>query len=269
MTYLIRFGVPSPKNSPPSSSLFNTSIEQLERMKSEHETKKREEEARMEELERILARKKMEENIKIKEREREAALIRQLKMKQELEAPLRDLNPTQNFFSGQARTKPNLAPEVDMANLIAQQLKMMQEMTNSFMTNMAERDAERKLVQEKKEMTELKTSIKNMEQMLFCGQINKSPLLSTVRRAQSHAYMDRLNGPVPVKERLALPMKDEFDIKRLSSYNNNESASKRYKSDNGQFGNWKSLPDDLVLTEITENGPKAARKKITFSADQI
>ena len=269
LTYLIRFGVPSPKNSPPSSSLFNTSIEQLERMKSEHETKKREEEARMEELERVLARKKMEENIKIKEREREAALIRQLKMKQELEAPLRDLNSSQNFFSGQARTKPNPAPEVDMANLIAQQLKMMQEMTNSFMTNMAERDAERKLIQEKKEMTELKTSIKNMEQMLFCGQINKSPLLSTVRRAQSHAYMDRLNGPVPVKERLALPMKDEFDIKRLSSYNNNESASKRYKSDNGQFGNWKSLPDDLVLTEITENGPKAARKKITFSSDKI
>ena len=88
-------------------------------MKSEHETKKREEEARMEELERVLARKKIEENIKIKEREREAALIRQLKMKQELEAPLRDLNPTQNFLSGQARTKPNLAPEVDMAHLIA------------------------------------------------------------------------------------------------------------------------------------------------------
>jgi len=114
----------------------------------------------MEELERVLARKKMEENIKIKEREREAALIRQLKMKQELEAPLRNLNPTQNFFSGKARTKPNPAPEVDMANLLAQQLKMMHEMTNSFMTNMAERDAERKLIQEKKEMTELKTSIK-------------------------------------------------------------------------------------------------------------
>lgn len=266
MTYLIRFGVPSPKNSPPSSSLFNTSIEQLEKMKSEHEIKKREEMARMEELERVLARKKMEENIKIKEREREAALIRQLKMKQELEAPLRNLNPTQNFFSGKARTKPNPAPEVDMANLLAQQLKMMHEMTNSFMTNMAERDAERKLIQEKKEMTELKTSIKNMEQMLFCGQIYKSPLLSTV---QSHAYMDRLNGPVPVKERLALPMKDNFNIKRLSSYNNNVSASKRCKSDYGQFGNWKSLPDDLVLTEITENGPKAARKKITNSSDKI
>ena len=78
----------------------------------------------MEELERVLARKKMEENIKIKEREREAALIRQLKMKQELEAPLRNLNPTQNFFSGKARTKPNPAPEVDIANLLAQQLKM-------------------------------------------------------------------------------------------------------------------------------------------------
>ena len=218
----------------------------------------------MEELERVLARKKMEEEIKRKEREREAALIRQLKMKQELEAPppqQMDFNPPQNRFSGEARIN------VDMASMMEQQLRMMHDMTNSFMTNMAEREAERKRIQEKREMTEMKSSIRNMEQMLYSGQINKSPHPSTFARFPSHAYMDRHNGPVPVRERLALPIKDKFDKSRLSSYNNNEPASKRFKSGYGKFGDGMSLPDDLVLTEITENGPKAARKKISYSSD--
>jgi len=261
---VFRFGVPSPKNSPPASSLLNTSIEQLEKMKSQHEAKKREEEARMEELERVLARKKMEEEIKRKEREREAALIRQLKMKQDLEASppkQMDFNLPQNTFPGEARVN------VDMASMMAQQLRMMHDMTNSFMTNMAEREAERKRIQEKREMTELKSSIRNMEQMLYSGQINKSPHPSTFARIPSHAYMDRHRGTMPVRERLALPIRDKFDKSRLSSYNNNEPASKRFKSGYGKFGDGMNLPDDLVLTEITENGPKAARKKISYSSD--
>merc|ERR1719312_305598 len=205
----------------------------------------------------------MEEEIKRKEREREAALIRQLKMKQELEAPPQqmDLNPPQNRFSGEARVN------VDMASMMEQQLRMMHDMTNSFMTNMAEREAERKRMQEKREMSELKSSIRNMEQMLFCGQINNFPHPSTFARFPSHAYMDRHNGPVPIRERLALPIKDKFDKSRLSSYNNNEPASKRFKSSYGKFGDGMNLPDDLVLTEITENGPKATRKKISYSSD--
>ena len=234
-------------------------------MKSQHETKKKEEEARMEELERVLARKKMEEEIKRKEREREAALIRQLKMKQEFEAPPPQpmgLNPPQNRGPGEAIIN------VDMASMMAQQLRMMHDMTNSFMTNMAEREAERKRIQEKREMTEMKSSIRNMEQMLYSGQINNSRHTSSFARFPSHAYMDRYNGQVPVRERLALPMKDKFDNSRLSSYNNNnEPASKRFKSGYGKFGDGLSLPDDLVLTELTENGPKAARKKISYSSD--
>merc|ERR1719312_1703539 len=145
----------------------------------------------------------MEEEIKRKEREREAALIRQLKMKQELEAPPQqmDLNPPQIRFSGEARVN------VDMASMMEQQLRMMH--------NMTEREAERKRMQEKREMSELKSSIRNMEQMLFCGQINNFPHPSTFARFPSHAYMDRHNGPAPVRERLALPTKDKFDKSRL------------------------------------------------------
>merc|ERR1719500_334827 len=100
-------------------------------------------------------------------------------------------------------------------------------------------------------MTQMMSSIMNMEKMLYSGQ-------------------------VPVRERLTLPMKDE-DIKinnrysnynnRHSNYNNNAPAHKRFKASHGQFEYGMSLPDDLVLTEITEDGPKAARKKISFSSD--
>lgn len=290
---LFRFGAPSPKNSP--GSLLNTSIEQLEKMKGLHESKKRDEEAKMEELERVLARKKreeeakreelervltrkkMEEDIKMKEKEREAALIRRLQMKQVLGAEQNDvkvdLQPPQSSCSGQARTNP--PPVVDMTSLMAQQLKMMHEMTNSFMTNMAEREADRKRIQEKREMTQMKSSIMNMEKMLYSGQIAQSHP-STYSRLPSHARINRLPGPVPIRDRLTLPMKDEVINtnnrysnynNRHSNYNNNAPALKRFKAGHGQIGDGMSLPDDLVLTEITEDGPKAARKKISYSSD--
>lgn len=273
---VFRFGAPSPKNSP--GSLLNTSIEQLEKMKGLHESKKREEEAKMEELERVLTRKKMEEDIKMKEKEREAALIRRLQMKQVLGAEQNDikvdLQPPQSSFSGQARTKP--PPVVDMTSLMAQQLKMMHEMTNSFMTNMAEREADRKRTQEKREMTQMKSSIMNMEKLLYSGQIAQSPYPSTFSGLPSHARINRLPGPVPIRDRLTLPKKDEVINpnnrysnynNRHSNYNNNAPALKRFKTGHGQIGDGMSLPDDLVLTEITEDGPKAARKKISFSSD--
>ena len=247
-------------------------------MKSLHDSRRKEEEAKMEEVERVLARKKMEDEIQKKEKEREAALIRRLKMKQVLGAEQNDLKvdpqPPQSSYPGQARTNP--PPGVDMTMMMAQQLKMMHEMTSSFMTNMAEREADRKRTQDKREMTQMKSSIMKMEELLYSGQIAQSPYPSNFSRLPNHGRMNRLPGPVPVRERLTLPVKDEVNTinnrysnynNKHSNYNNNAPASKRFKAGHGQFDDGMSLPDDLVLTEITEDGPKAARKKITFSSD--
>ena len=225
----------------------------------------------MEELERVLARKKMEEEIKKREKQRQEELISRLQQKKALEAQQKydvvDFNIHQKLYNGPSKvsTSQPLAAtgSVDMAGFMAQQLKMMQDMTNSFMNSITQREAERKKVEDKIEMREMKSSIKSMEQMLLAGQMNSFPPKSTtLTRFSSH--VSRAKRSLPVKDRLTLPMYNNFTNSSLVNNNGREPASKRSKNGNRDDN---KLPDDLVLTEITRDGPKAVRKKIFWTKD--
>jgi len=176
-------------------------------------------------------------------------LIEQKKLKQQMQQQSFRIDH-KPFYDPEIRAKEMELIEQEL-ELKKQTTRMLQMQQNMLMKNNA--DDERRKLEDKEGILELQVQVRNLEMLLANKQV------------QEGIDIDRPKFKKPVKDRLG--------IRRVSVKANHENWSKGWreerkrrfsekKGDSDRFALNKykkytnaKLPDDLVLTEITDNGP--------------
>jgi len=234
----------SPPHSPSTIADADSQGEDLTKyilMKERHEAKMRTEKLKMEKIEKLIELKKQKQ---------------QEQMKQNFWI---DNNPSYDHEI-RAKQMELVKEELELKRQTTRMLQMQQDM---LMKNNA--DEERRRLEEKKGMMELQLQVKNLEMMLSnkqepvgsgIGPFSKKPIQNRLGSIKSRLGPRQQNA-----ERAGIRLAGGLRSERKRGHGEERTEASHKVKDEGvekrkhkKYWNAK-LPDDLVLTEITDQGP--------------
>ena len=213
------------------------------------------------EIEILLMRKKREERLK-KQQEEQKAL--EAMAEYDLFNSSVDVNFNTKAFPSGSEDSPN----VSMAALMKQQMQMNMQLMRKNMLQSKMFEEEMRKREEKRKFDDIQSSINTLQQMIMLKDGNPTALGNIFANNDQKGSVKARVGP---KNPLDLPNPsspgNNYHIKRkkemIDRYDGDRRL-KRYKFNDDD----RRLPSDLVLTNLTDEGPKPAPAKIKWSDEE-
>ena len=147
-------------------------------------------------------------------------------------------------------------PHSHMSMMMEQQMQMTMQLQRKMMMQAKMLSEEQKKIEERRKFDDLHLSINNLQKMILM----KEGMGLNNNNDQKGSVKMRVGpkNPLPRKESSSTVIKREYSLEESKCQTSSkiDRRPKRFKFENNK------LPNDLVLTNLTDEGPKPAPKRI-------
>ena len=260
MTYFLlcsveRFGAASREKVNLEESLSSLALNPLDRLQNLHRRNTNIDNMDSKDIEVLLMKKRREERLK-KQQEEQKALAAMA------DYDLFNSSVDINFNSKSSQSGPEESANVSMAALMKQQMQMNMQLMRKNMLQSKMFEEEMRKREEKRKFDELQSAINSIQQMIMIKGANPIAMGNVFTNNNPKGSVKARVGPKnPIDVRDPSSPRNNHFKRKTESHNDRDRRCKRYKFDDDE----KKLPGDLVLTNLTDDGPKPAPTKITWS----